>query len=154
MSMMRFVLGTIFCLMLAACGDTSGQTINAPVALTSSGGGGLNAIRAGANLPPVSRNAVLDAVAQRHAQDMAANGFFAHKGSNGSTVGKRVQRAGYRWCSVAENIAKGFPTREATVEQWRRSPSHYKNMTKRRVKEYGIAQVGDIWVMVLAAKRC
>jgi len=85
---------------------------------------------------------------------MARRGFFSHHGSNGSTVGKRVTRAGYRWCSVAENIAKGFSSRQAVVEQWRISPGHYKNMTKRKVQEYGLAQVDDVWVMVLAAKSC
>ncbi|MEP1768676.1 MAG: CAP domain-containing protein [Sulfitobacter sp.] len=152
--MMRFAFGTVVCLMLAACGDPSAATKPTSTAQVGTAGSGLNAIRAEANLPPVRRNAVLDGVAKGHAQDMLRKGFFGHKGSNGSTVGKRVERAGYRWCSVAENIAKGFPTREATIEQWRKSPSHYKNLTKRRVKEYGIAQVGDIWVMVLAAKRC
>jgi uncharacterized protein YkwD len=85
---------------------------------------------------------------------MASKGFFSHKGSNGSTVGKRTTRAGYNWCTVAENISKGFSNETAAIESWRTSPGHYRNMTKKKVKEFGIANVGDVWVMVLAAKRC
>ncbi|KIN71601.1 Allergen V5/Tpx-1 related protein [Sulfitobacter guttiformis KCTC 32187] len=114
----------------------------------------LNNIRARAGLGAVSRNPILDAAALRHADDMVSANFFSHTGSNGSTVGKRVKAAGYRWCTVAENINKGYSGRSAAIEAWRTSPSHFRNMTNPKVRHFGLANVGDVWVMVLAAKRC
>ncbi|WP_299024492.1 CAP domain-containing protein [uncultured Sulfitobacter sp.] len=157
--MRRIFVSIALCLAVAACSggnSTSLSTSQAdtPAVLGSSGGGKLNAIRAAAGQAAVRRNAVLDAAALGHAQDMARNGFFDHKGSNGSTVGKRVKRAGYRWCTVAENISKGYSSRDAAFESWRKSAPHYRNMTKRKVTDFGLAKAGDYWVLVLAAKRC
>lgn len=158
--MIRFVMSAAVCLIISGCseGESTPQAtksrVDAPAILGSSSHAQLNAIRARANRPAVKRSAVLDAAAQAHAKDMASKGFFSHTGSNGSTVDKRVSRAGYRWCTVAENISKGYPNQAAAIESWRASPGHYRNLTKKKVKEFGIANVGDVWVMVLAAKKC
>lgn len=158
--MTRLVIGLIVSLVVSACGG-KGATPSAvqasaksPAIEGSPSGAQLNAIRAKANLPAVWRNATLDAAAQAHADDMAAKGFLSHRGSDGSTVGKRVTRAGYRWCSVAENISKGYAKRTTVIEQWRKSPAHYRNITKPKVKAFGMAKSGDYWVLVLAAKSC
>jgi len=157
MSINRFMASAAIPLCLAACQAGSGAVgyqQPAPPIYAQAGSGQLNAIRAAVNLPAVSRNARLDAVARGHAQDMATNNFFSHKGSNGSSLGDRATRGGYSWCRVAENISKGFSSEAGAIESWKTSPDHYTNMTKRKVKEYGLANVGDIWVMVLAARSC
>ncbi|TNF23310.1 MAG: CAP domain-containing protein [Rhodobacteraceae bacterium] len=95
---------------------------------------------------------VLAAVAQAHAEDMARNGFFSHSGSDGSDVGARVSRAGYRWCAVAENIARGQRSLAAVLEGWKGSSGHRRNMLSRRMSEIGVARgPGNTWVMVLAS---
>lgn len=159
--MKRLGIGLAICAILAACSDgsslapeTATPQRQSPVVAGNSNKSQLNAIRAKAGVPAVTRNPDLDAAALAHATDMNSKAFFGHEGSNGSTVGKRVKRAGYRWCTVAENIAEGYPNRAVVMERWRTSPGHYRNMTKRKVKEFGMARVGDVWVMVLAAKRC
>ena len=158
--MKQLTLAVVMCLSLAACGATiSTPTVEAPdssVISTSGGGGGeqLNAIRKQANLPAVRRNAALDVAAKAHADDMASRNFFSHTGSNGSSPGQRATAAGYRWCTVAENINRGYPSGPAAIEAWRKSPGHYRNMVNGKVSDYGLANTGEYWVMVLAAKNC
>lgn len=48
----------------------------------------------------------LAAVARRHSEEMAENGFFSHQGLDGSLPYMRVSRAGIRWRASGENIAK------------------------------------------------
>ncbi|MBN8249836.1 MAG: hypothetical protein J0L84_20635, partial [Verrucomicrobia bacterium] len=54
--------------------------------------------------PPVSIHPQLTAAARVHCNDMFQNEFQGHVGTDGSSVGTRVTRAGYRWNGVAENV--------------------------------------------------
>lgn len=114
----------------------------------------INTIRAGKGMPAIAYSDRLEKVARSHARDMMKKGFFSHKGSNGSTVGKRAKRAGYRWCLVAENIAKGQKDIKTVMESWRTSPSHYQNLVRKGIREFAVAHEGDVWVMVLGARKC
>ncbi len=124
----------------------------APVAqaATTGFGGMLNAERAAHGRAALSKSAKLTLAAQRHADDMARNGIFSHTGSNGSSAGDRVKQAGYKWCRIAENIAKGQSSEAAVLAGWMKSPGHRANNLLPDVQEYGIARApGDIWVLVL-----
>lgn len=77
---------------------------------------------------PLSWNAALASAAAAHSTDMAANNFFSHTGSGGSTLSSRVNAAGYSWTALAENIAAGNSTAAATVNQWVNSPAHCQAM--------------------------
>lgn len=113
----------------------------------------VSGFRAEQGLGPVRANSKLELAAERHAQDMARRGFFSHTGSNGSSVGKRARRAGYRFCVIAENIAKGQRSAAEAMRSWMASPGHRRNMLDRRIKEIGVARApGNIWVMVLGAQ--
>lgn len=151
---MRLTVTLVLGLALAACG-TSGP---APVAQATQAGGpasaAVNGIRAQEGAPAITRSRVLDGVAKAHANDMAANKFFSHTGSNGSTVATRVKGAGYKWCTVSENVGQGYRTQASAIEAWRKSQGHYRNMVNRKSRQFGLAQAGEYWVMVLAAKRC
>lgn len=152
---MRIFVTMIFGLVLAACSTTS----PAPVAQQATQAGAsatasVNAIRGQAGAPAITRNRVLDAVAKGHANDMAANNFFSHTGSNGSSAGQRAKKAGYKWCMISENVAKGYRDQAGAIESWRTSPGHYLNLVNRKSREFGMARTGNYWVMVLAAKRC
>ena len=155
--MTRTALMIALSLSLAACGGTTtpGPGTPPPPAKQAPAAGlsanaQINAIRASAGRSAVTRNAKLDAAARGHAQDMITNNFFGHTGSKGSTAGKRATRAGFKWCAVNENINKGYPGRTAAIEGWRTSPGHYRNMVAANVTQYGLANVGDVWVMVMA----
>jgi uncharacterized protein YkwD len=53
------------------------------------------AIASSAKQPPVAWNDQLAQAAQGHSQDMAANQYQSHTGSDGSSSGQRMQQAGY-----------------------------------------------------------
>lgn len=158
---MKFIaVGLALCLALSACGSdgstpsTQQDKANSGPVSGSTAGAQINAIRARVGLPALTRNAKLDAAARAHANDMVENNFFAHKGSDGSSSSKRVTRAGYRWCTVGENISVGYASSTSSIESWRTSPGHYRNIVSRKAKEYGLANVGKYWVMLVAAKNC
>ncbi|MDF3072180.1 MAG: uncharacterized protein K0R38_7781 [Polyangiaceae bacterium] len=64
----------------------------------------INRDRKAAGLSPVELDSVASAGAQRHAQDMARNGFTAHWGSDGSVPEQRYTEAGGS-DMVQENVA-------------------------------------------------
>ena len=123
-----------------------------PVLADPMGLAAVNALRDVKGLTPLSYSDRLEQAAAAHARDMAKHGYFSHSGRNGSTVGKRVTKAGYEWCFVAENIAKGQRSLDAVIRGWTNSPWHYRNMVEPRAREMGLARAeGDVWVMALAA---
>ena len=91
--------------------------------------------------PPVSWNEKLTRAADAHARDMVARNALSHAGANGRMVDDRVDAAGYDWASVAENIAGGYPSIDAVVAGWVRSPSHCKNLMSAGFSEAGLACV-------------
>jgi uncharacterized protein YkwD len=109
---------------------------------------------------PLRRNPLLDRAAAVHAQDMAQRGALEHEGRDGSSPADRVTRAGYRWRSVAENIAAGQTTAEQVVQSWARSPEHCANLMNPGVTEMGIgyavnlkSEAGIYWAQKLARPR-
>ena len=97
----------------------------------------------------------LEKIADDHAKDMAKNSFFSHQGSNGSSVGDRARKGGYKYCVIAENIAMGQSSLDEVMQSWINSKGHRKNLEHKKVSEFGLArQPGNIWVMVLAAQKC
>lgn len=97
----------------------------------------------------------LEVAAMAHLTDMSRNGFYDHAGSDGSSVLQRAQRAGYRACVIAENIAKGPRSLSQALGSWVHSAPHRKNMLLPQITEYGLAGApGDYWVLVLAKPGC
>ena len=50
----------------------------------------------------------------------------------------RINREGYLWSRVAENIAAGQSTAREVVDAWLQSPGHCRNLMDGSVKEVGI----------------
>ncbi|WOI56269.1 CAP domain-containing protein [Palleronia sp. LCG004] len=112
------------------------------------GGLDVNAYRRQAGLSPIARSSRLDAAARRHASDMARRGFFAHHGSDGSTHTLRIRAQG---CGGgAENIAEGPYDARSVMSAWMGSAGHRRNILLPAVTHYGLANVGDKWVMTLS----
>ena len=109
----------------------------------------INSLRRSVGLRPIQRSPRADAAARRHAADMARHGFFSHRGSDGSTHSVRLRSAGCR--GGAENIASGPYTRRSVLKAWVNSPGHRRNIMLPAVRSFGMAQVGNKWVMVLSA---
>ena len=110
--------------------------------------------------PPLRYSTVLAGVAQAFSDDMAQHSYMAHRGRDGSMVNDRVNRAGYRWRSLAENLASGQATPEKAVEGWLNSPGHCTSLMDARYRETGVAyaygeasQNGMYWTQVFALPR-
>ena len=91
--------------------------------------------------------------AAKHADDLFKNSRFSHMGNDGSEASDRVEKAGYKWSAVGENIGKGYATAAQVVNGWRQSPGHCRNMMDPSFREIGAARKGEIWVLNLGAWR-
>lgn len=105
--------------------------------------------------PPVEGDPNLHLAAQVHADDMAANNFFSHTGSDGSSFGQRVARTNFQGQPISENIAAGGQTAEGTVNQWLNSDGHCANMMNPNATKLGVGYAvggpyGTSWVQVFA----
>ena len=114
----------------------------------------VNEARAEQDLPALRRSARLDGVAQAHADDMAARGYYAHVSPEGETPGERfLQAGGGRGPLVAENIARceGCTTQPGLAEVrdfqtgWMQSPEHRENILDPNLRRFGfgLAAEGD-----------
>lgn len=113
----------------------------------------LNNVRTANGAADVAFDARLAAAAQAHADDMTANGFFSHTGSNGSSVGDRATAAGYTWRNIGENIAQGQQSEAEAMTSWTNSPGHHANNINPNFEDFGLAKSGSgantNWVLVL-----
>jgi uncharacterized protein YkwD len=107
----------------------------------------VNDERTARRLAPVRRDGALEAVAQRHAADMVARGYFAHISPSGGTVDKRARRAGYLtapcW-ALGEDLARApaaMASAEAVVAAWMASPGHRSVILDPDFGEGGIGLV-------------
>jgi uncharacterized protein YkwD len=71
-------------------------------------------------------------------------------GAGGTRRAIPRRRAGYRSCLTAENIARGQPDIRSVVADWMNSPGHRSNILNAQLTQYGFAQAGSVWVLVLA----
>lgn len=106
-------------------------------------------------------NGPLTQASLRHSDDMVANNFFSHTGSDGTSAGDRATAAGYVWSTWGENIAAGQPTVSSVVAAWMASPGHCANIMNARFRDIGLACVSGTannayrtyWTMTLGAAR-
>ena len=79
----------------------------------------------------------------------------------GGSLPKRVAATGYDWGAVAENLAAGQPSLDATMRDWKSSAGHRANLLNPLVTEIGIAAVATspgsghrtYWALILATPR-
>jgi uncharacterized protein YkwD len=110
--------------------------------------------------PPLSYSPVLASVARAYSEDMAQHSYMAHRGRDGSMVNDRVNRTGYRWRSLAENLASGQATPEQAVRGWLNSPGHCASLMDARYRETGVGYAynetsldGMYWTQLFALPR-
>ncbi|NWF75353.1 MAG: CAP domain-containing protein [Nitrospirae bacterium] len=103
-------------------------------------------------------NEMLADTALQHSLDMAKNGFLSHEGSDSSSPGERLHRAGYIWTSHGENIGQGYRTPEDAVRAWLRNERHCKNIMNPEFKEAGASfarskNLRTYWTLVLGTSK-
>ncbi|MFE9452172.1 CAP domain-containing protein [Streptomyces sp. NPDC006739] len=115
----------------------------------------VNAERAKVGCQDLTLNADLTKAAQAHSDDMAAHQNMSHTGSDGSSPGDRITRAGYDWSTYGENVAYGYATPEQVMAAWMASPGHKANILDCAFKEIGVgfAQPNAYWTQDFGATR-
>lgn len=97
----------------------------------------VNQARIDHGLPPLALNAELTLAAQRHVDDIIANGNWGHYGSDGSNVRTRAARAGYGSSSVSENwVAVASP--ERAIVWWMNDWIHRVNILGGHWDDIGV----------------
>jgi uncharacterized protein YkwD len=87
--------------------------------------------------PPLKLNSTLNVSAQTHAEDMGARAYFNHESPEGTRAWNRAEALGYRYETMAENIAYGQRDAQAAVLGWVQSPGHCKNLMNPALTEMG-----------------
>lgn len=101
-----------------------------------------NDLRASLGLPPLAYNPLLTRAAREQSRAMGDDSFFSHDNPiTGSSPSSRVAEQGYRYFSVGENIAAGYPTAEETMTGWINSPGHYANLIRAEYREIGVGYI-------------
>ncbi|WP_432280686.1 CAP domain-containing protein [Streptomyces luomodiensis] len=115
----------------------------------------VNSERAKAGCQPLTVNEKLTEAAQDHSEDMAAHGKMSHTGSDGSSPGDRIERAGYSWSTYGENVAYGYGSAKSVMDGWMSSPGHKANILNCDFKEIGVglAQPGNYWTQDFGTAR-
>jgi hypothetical protein len=109
----------------------------------------VNEVRLDEGLTPYNLSSLLSKAAQRHADDLAANGFAdpddVHLGSDGSYEHERIAEAGYAaWTRnggptiVDENLWAGTGGPEDAMAFFLDDPIHRANILSERYREIGI----------------
>lgn len=80
------------------------------------------------NKSPLSLNSKLSNAAKSKASDMIAKQYFAHIPPGESSAWTFVQKEGYSYMAIAENIAQGYDSSGAVVDAWMGSSGHRANM--------------------------
>jgi uncharacterized protein YkwD len=118
----------------------------------------INAERTQRGMAPLSPDPRLTKAALAHACDSAARNRMDHEGSDGSDLGDRVERQGYDFRAIAENVAAGYPSPAAVVQGWMNSSGHRRNILTRNADDVGLgiatARDGTLhWVLNLGTDR-
>lgn len=156
--MNRFFLALVACAITMIAGQAAASNRCATPAnvnaMASEIAAGVNANRRAYGQHALKVNTRLTQAAMKHACDMAVNGFFGHRGTDGSNSQVRVRAAGFRDCLVAENLAWGYPTSQQIISGWMNSTGHRSNMLHPRAYEMGVGVTqgpkGPNWVLVVA----
>lgn len=98
-----------------------------------------NDTRADMSLNTLSQNDLLTVAAQLKANDMVANGYFAHTSPSGQTPWYWLDQVGYGYMYAGENLAVNFNESELVNDAWLNSPTHYANIVNEHFTEIGIA---------------
>lgn len=103
----------------------------------------LNAYRAANGLAPLTLDSRLSVAAQAHSADMACNGLFMHRGSDGSSPTTRVAASGYAASGVTENVYGSYPPLNGpgVVSWWATDqvdPNHNANLLTTKYTQIGV----------------
>jgi hypothetical protein len=104
-----------------------------------------NQDRATSGLAGVTEDSLLDKAAQAAAEDMAANGYFAHVSPDGKTPWYWLDFVGYKYSYAGENLAVNFTDSQNVETAWMESPTHRANIEKPQYTKVGIGTANGVY---------
>ncbi len=106
-------------------------------------------------LASLKENSKLDLSAKAKAEDMILRQYFEHESPTGEKVSDLVERTGYEFIILGENLAMGnFEDDNDLVQAWMNSPGHRENILNPNYKEIGISVIKgmfeskEVWMAV------
>ena len=106
----------------------------------------INSYRAEFWLWKLKLNTQLNLAAQRHAEYMSKTKDFGHTTKAWLKFNVRIQRAGYKWSFIWENIAYNQRSIKQVMDDWIASTWHRANILNKEFKEIGIGFSNYYWV--------
>jgi uncharacterized protein YkwD len=101
---------------------------------------------------PLRYDGVLERAAQKHSEDMNAANELGHVSPvggiynpAGSVLRDRINREGYNWSVIGENVAWNYPSVQELVAAWLESPHHCENILNPEFTEVGFGKAGTYW---------
>lgn len=104
-------------------------------------------------VPALEWNDTLSRTAYLHSVDMKSKNFVSHTGSDGSGIAERVNRQGFGWSALGENIASGDSTDSSVVSGWLKSEPHCRNIMNPSFRLVGAGMEQRVWTLVLASRK-
>lgn len=106
-----------------------------------------NIYRESHDLAGLSRNPLLDRMAQDHAESMFNRGNCDHEGFDS----RAAMVLTYGFSQVAENVAYGSSSARGFLDQWQSSIVHDANMLSSRATDIGVGVYGKYAVQIFAS---
>lgn len=97
------------------------------------------------DLPMLTANALLSNAAQLKADDMAAKSYYAHVSPDGTVPPYWLDRVGYKYQIMAENLVIDRPNADAVVSAWMGSSNHRENILNPVFTEIGIGVAHGVY---------
>ena len=92
-------------------------------------------------------------VSNKYARYMEYNRHFDHVSKEGEDLGDRLNKIGYRWQKIGENLAYGYHDFFDVLRAWIDSPSHCKMLMDPDVTRMGLSKHKIYWVQSFSKKR-
>lgn len=86
----------------------------------------------------LSLNPLLMRAAQLKAEDMAEEAYYAHVSPDGETPMHWLDKVGYKYQYVGENLTANILDEEAVVSAWMGSPGHRRNLLDPKFEHMGV----------------
>jgi uncharacterized protein YkwD len=97
-----------------------------------------NADRAAKGLAPLRHDTLLDAAAQKKANDMVRRGYFSHIDPSGQGPWKWFTAVGFYYVRAGENLGANFSDAKSLERAWMNSPTHRANLLSTGYTRMGI----------------
>ncbi len=102
---------------------------------------------------PLKYNAKLKRSASLYARQMSRENFFGHIDPRGRDLKYRINRVGYNWKVIGENLGHNQENVDRIIEDWKKSPSHCRMMMDPQMSETAIARYDNYWVQHLGTRK-